>query len=226
MKTTLFSFALFFSLVACNNNDVSKVNEPGNVRSFNPLRVEDTSALKLALNEVCGVLEEKERGLDDYVGREMFSFDYQETDCSDRPAVSKRKDVFVTKVAGKYEFQNEESDFGLPEVETYTTGLLKEVCGSLNDLKNPMRASASSQTAIEVRSTETGNCRNDGSHMCLLVMRGRIGTDGESFEVGESALVSFQTARGHRAGFYAYKSVKSYGSCASGKFRTKTARLL
>lgn len=226
MKTSLLCLVMLFSYVACNNSDVSRVNEPGNVRTFNPLRVEDTSGLKLALNEVCGVLEEKERGLDDYVGREMFSFTYQESDCSDRPATSTRKDVFVTKANGKYEFQNEESDFGLPEVETYTSGLMKEICANLNNLSNPMRASAASQTAIEVRTSETSNCRNDGSHMCLLVMRGRIGAEGDTFEVGESALISFQTARGHRAGFYAYKSVKSYGSCPSGKFRTKTARLL
>ncbi len=226
MKTSFFSLFVLLSLFACNNNDVTRVNEPGNIRSFNPIKVEDTSSLKLALNEVCGVLEEKERGLDDYVGREMFSFTYQESDCSDRPATAVQKDVFVTRTNGKYEFQNEESDFGLPEVETYTTGLLKEVCANLINLKNPMRASPSSQSAIEVRTTESSLCRNDGSHYCLLVMRGRINSDDENFEVSESALVSFQTARGHRAGFYAYKSVKSYGSCPSGKFRTKTARLL
>jgi hypothetical protein len=207
---------------SCTPKDDPKSNEPGEEREIGPVVVQDGTDLKIALMEACGVLAEKERNLDDYVGRENFTFSYQESECGGTRSTGSNLVVQVKRVNTNYEFFDAAGEFRMPEVETHKSGLMKEICESLVGIKNPL---ITGQTAIEMRTVTTSNCRNDRSNVCLQIMRGRISADGMTYKVGESTLMNIQLY-GNNVGFYTYKSVKTFGACSSGKFKTKTATLL
>lgn len=221
MKLILLSLVVLFAF-ACTPKDDPKTNGPGDERGMNPIVVQDGTDLKIALMEACGVLEQKERNLDDYVGREDFKFSYQESQCGGTRTTGSNVVVQVKRVNTNYEFFDAKGEFRMPEVETHKSGLMKEICESLVGIKNPL---VSGQTAIEMRAVTTSNCRNDRSNVCLHIMRGKISSDGLSYKVGESTLMNIQLY-GNNVGFYTYKSVKTFGACPSGKFKSKTAVLL
>jgi hypothetical protein len=221
MKLFLLSLVMFLAF-SCTPKDDPKSNELGEEREIGPVVVQDGTGLKIALMEACGVLAEKERNLDDYVGRENFSFSYQESECGGTRSTGANLIVQVKRVNSNYEFFDVAGEFRMPEVETHKSGIMKEICESLVGIKNPL---ITGQTAIEMRTVTTSNCRNDRSNVCLQIMRGRISADGMTYKVGESTLMNIQLY-GNNVGFYTYKSVKTFGACPSGKFKTKTATLL
>ena len=222
MKLFLLSLVVLLTF-SCTPKDDPKTNEPGDERAINPIIVQDGTDLKIALMEACGVLAEKERNLDDYVGRENFSFSYQESQCGGSRTTGSNLTVQVRRTAaGGYEFFDADGEFRMPEVETHKSGLMKEICESLVGIRNPL---ISGQTAIEMRTITTSNCRNDRSNVCLQIMRGKISRDGLTYKVGESTVMNIQLYGDH-VGFYTYKSVKTFGACPSGKFKSKTATLL
>ncbi len=221
MKHILLSLVVLFSF-SCVPKEASKTNEPGDERGMNPIVVQDGSDLKTALMEACGVLEQKERGLDDYVGRENFNFSYLETQCGGTRSTGGNVVVQIKRVNTNYEFYDAKGEFRMPEVETHKSGLMKEICANLVGIKNPL---VSGQTAVEMRTVTTSHCRNDRSNVCLQIMRGKISNDGLTYKVDESTLMNIQLY-GNNVGFYTYKSVKTFGACPSGKFKSKTAALL
>jgi hypothetical protein len=222
MKSALLMLLVLSALAACTAQPPQETNggAPGDDRSFNPITVEQTSDLKLNILNVCGALEEKERVLEDYVG-EAMQVTYQESDCEGKLGNPVNQIVRVTKDSGHYIFQNDARTFPSSEIETLNSGVMKEICGHLTLLQNPMRASATSQIAIEFRQMDTSYCRTDSQNVCLLVMKGRISADEITFSVSESTVISFHTTRGGKTGFYNYKNVKSYGTCGTGKYKTK-----
>lgn len=221
MKLILLSLVVLLAF-SCTPQDETKTNEPGEDRGINPITVQEGTDLKIALMEACGVLAEKERNLDDYVGRENFTFNYQESQCGGERTTGSNVVVQLKRINANYEFYDEAGAFRMPEVETHKSGLMKEICESLVGIKNPL---ISGQTAIEMRTVTNSKCRNDRSNVCLQILRGRISSDRTTFKVSESTLMNIQLF-GNNVGFYTYKSVKIFGACPSGKFKTKTAILL
>lgn len=201
-------------------------SKPGTERAFNPQTIDPSSEIKGKLKNLCDALEEKEIVLDDYESeRAKLAATYQESDCDGNMSSKVNHEVMVTREGGAYVFQNEKKNFPLPEIETTDSGVMKEICNNLSTLQNPMQAGAGSSTAIEFE-TKPGisECPHDSQNICLLVLKGRISDIGNSYVINESTLVSFQTVRGGRVGFYTYKNILSYGTCSGNKFRTKNVR--
>lgn len=204
-----------------------ETTKPGTERSFLPQNVDlvDTT-LKGDLKSICDALEEKELKLDDYDADDfVMSSTFQETDCEGKQLSRTGHDVMVTRDGGSYIFQNATKNYPMPEIETRNSGVMKEICAGLATLENPMRASAGSSTAIEFETKKgISECPSNSQNVCLLVMKGRISDATQTYTISESTLVSFETVRGGRVGFYSYKSEMSYGTCSGNKFRTKTVR--
>ncbi len=228
MKSLSVMLALVF-VTACSVSVSSPGDskKPGTERGFFPQNVDLVDpTLKGKLKNLCDALEEKEQYLDDYeADREVLGTTYLETNCDGKQSAKANHDVMVTRDGGTYVFQNATKNFPLPEIETTDSGVMKEICNNLATLQNPMVAAPGSSTAIEFE-TKSGisECANNSQNTCLLIMKGRIAESGDRYVIGESTLVSFQTVRGGRVGFYSYKSVMSYGTCSGNKFRTKTVR--
>lgn len=228
MRTSFLFIAVLFSFLGCVSDDGPKQEalKPGDERLFNPLTVDQFSALKVALINVCGALGEKTNNLEDYVGRDRLSVRYQESDCEGKLSKPVNDEVQVRERNGTYQFQNDRGNFPMAEVETINSGVMKEICANLPNLENPFRVSATSTTAVEFSLSNTGACRNDSQYACLQILRGRINAEGSRYRVSENVLINFRTARGGRTGFYTYKNVKTFGSCDDGVFRTKIATFL
>jgi hypothetical protein len=221
MKSAFLMTALALTLISCAKKAPLQQGEPGSVRTFNPALpgTNETNAVK----DICGALEEKNRQILDYVDRDVLQVTYKESSCGGKLSDPVAESVKVRNMYGHLEFQNATNNFGLPEVELLSSGLMKEICANAGNLTNPMPAYVGSRTAIEFRESETSDCRNDSQHKCIVVFKGRISNDDSTYTVDESTLIRFETARGGRVGFYTFKSVKSYSNCADGKFRTKIA---
>lgn len=202
--------------------------KPGTERRFSPQTVDEVTnpTLKGKLKNLCDALEEKEQVLDDYEAeRSVLGATYQETDCDGKASEITNHELMVTRDSGTYIFQNAKKNFPLTEIETTQSGVMKEICRNMATLQNPMLASPGSSTAIEFEPKNgISECPNNSQNTCLLIMRGRVSDTGDRYVISESALVSFETVRGGRVGFYSYKSVTAYGTCGGNKFRTKTVR--
>lgn len=221
MKFTFIMLVLIFAFMGCTPTETTQEKaEPGDERNFQPLSVEHGAAIKNSVMSICAALEEKERVLEDY-RNETFSVKYQESDCNGKLSKPVTHEVSLIREGGRFIFQNNNRSFPATEIETMSTGVMKEICMNLIGLKNPLAAGAGLQTAVEFRVGETSYCRNDSQNACIQVMRGRISADGTRYTVSENTLISFQTARGGRMGFYTYKNIKTYGTCGANKFRTK-----
>lgn len=223
MKLVLTFTLALLTLAGCKLNEESSPtkSEPGDVRTLNPVVVDRTTDLYRDLQNVCGALEEKERDLEDYVGRERLQMSYEESDCDGKSSGKTNHEVMVYRRNGRFEFQNESNTFGLPEAETLQSGTMKEICQSLliAGLQNPLRTGA--QTVIEFRGAETSNCRNSSREVCLQIYRGRV-SGPSTYVVSESTLMSISISRGERPGFFRYKRVQTFGACDGNKYRTKT----
>lgn len=202
--------------------------KPGTERNFFPQTVDEITnpSLKGKLSNLCDALEEKEQSLDDYEAeRSVLGATYQETDCDGKALALTNHEVMVTRDGGAYIFQNAKRDFPLTEIETTQSGVMKEICRNIATLENPMLAAPGSKTAIEFElKNGITECPSNSQNTCLLILKGKVSETGQRYVVSESTLVSFETVRGGRIGFYSYKSVSSYGTCSGNKFRTKTVR--
>ncbi len=220
MKPILLAFLFVF--VACSGQKKEEIaGSAGEDRSTNPIVVDGN--FKKTLKSVCDALDDKEWRLDDYVGRETFQFEYGETDCGAGRGEAERLSIQIIKNASGYQFYDLEGRFRMTEVETKTTGIMKDLCKNISAPTNPLIVG---NTAIEMRNTSTRHCRNDSSNTCFHIMRGRVTANGKKYKVEESTLISFHKEAGYMRGFYTYKSVQTLGACPSGKFRTKTAKML
>ena len=228
MKFPSVMLALFF-ITACSVKVTppgGEATKPGTERTFSPQTVEQGSLLKSQMKNLCDALEEKELSLRDYEAeRARLNTTYVETDCDGKSSAKTNHDVMVVRDGGTFVFQNEGRNFPLPEVETTDSGVMKEICNNLQTLQNPMLAGAGASSAIEFEiKNGIADCPNNSQNTCLLVMKGRISEMGGSYVVSESTLISFETVRGGRIGFFTYKNVLSYGTCSGNKYRTKTVR--
>lgn len=222
MQSALMALVFLF-LLSCSVKapETSDSASPGDERSYNPIIVAQNSDLHSSLLNVCGALEEKGRNLEDYVGREELLASYQESDCAGSFSPVTKQNVMIYQRNGRYEFQNGTLSFGLPEVETLDSGVMKEICANVNAVKleNPLLTGA--QSVIEFKTAETSFCRNDSQTVCLQLIRGRLAGDRRKYSVTENTLISFNIDRGGRTGFFTYKNAKTFGTCAGRSYRTK-----
>ena len=227
MKSSLALLFAFFMLVGCADQQppVTDDAKPGDEENFNPITVEPTNEMRLKVREICSALEEKENVLDDYITHRVdFPVSYQESDCDGNMSTTKNVEVHVVASARNYKFATDTGTFGLPEVETLDSGIMKEICTAVNLPILSVPVQTANRTAIDFRIIRDVNiCPNDSQHACILVKKGPLSIDGTKYRVSMISMVSFETVRGDRPGFYVYKNEKSFGSCGSKKYRTKIA---
>lgn len=226
MKFTLVMLSLLFLAVSCGDQptDTSDSGKPGDEQAFSPITVEPGDRGRLLILSVCSALEEKQNALDDYImHRTELPVTYSESDCEGRMPNAKNLNVRVIANSNRHEFVSDSAFFGLPEVETLNSGVMKEICSAINlpNLQVPMQTA--NRTAIDFRVVETSYCHTDSQHVCVQVKKGPLSIDGTKFRLSQITLVSFETVRGNRPGFYTYKNEKSFGSCGNNRYRTKIA---
>lgn len=224
MRSCILMLSLLVFVLSCSNQPQETTgNKPGDTQAF--ITSEPESETRILMYNICAALEEKAHDLDDYImHRTELSSTYQESDCAGKMSTAQKMNVFIVSKPNRYEFASDTGAFGLPEVETLTSGSMKEICANINSpfLTNPFKTDT--RTAIDFRVVKgLSKCITDSQHTCVQIMRGPLNIEGTQYRVNSIALISFEMVRGNRPGFYTYKNEKTFGSCGSSGYRTKIA---
>jgi hypothetical protein len=199
-------------LIACVSEPQITPDSVGEVKRFEPLMVtfEDNERIQA----ICRALSSKEDLLDILVstGAE-YNLTYTQKGCGEQELPTP-KSVIATlkKVDVNYIFKPKNGEFfGFPDVETYSKGVMKDICQNSGSLMNPMQTSRTG--AIWFTSfTSTAHCRSDANGICIHIQRGSV-TDNASYRIHTNEWIKFRV-NNDRRGFFVERKLISSANCS------------
>ncbi|WP_408096793.1 hypothetical protein ACJVC5_17290 [Peredibacter sp. HCB2-198] len=202
--------ALF--IVAGCNSDTDKEIIGKEVRSFDPISVDDPQTLS-RINAICSALLYKEGMLNILTSTE-YTFAYSQKECGTSAGIPKNVRVAIQDTGSAYIFKSVNGEaFGLSNVETANSGLMKEICQNRTALTNPMQSASG---AIWFSTTPANvDCENENDAFCIQVERGSP-HDGNSYIVHTKEWMKVKLV-GTNRGFFTDRKVVSSANCNNGE---------
>lgn len=215
-----------FALLACGKYEVDSNGGIGEIRTLNDPSHLITGLDRLNLNSICNAMAQKASILPLSVNLEL-TFLTKQKNCTGNPVeqtvetlIQSRGESFVLKK------KSDNLDFIFPEIETNTSGVLADICGSIPTLENPV---VSGQSATYVRTTgiDRADCAPTSSReLCVQVEKAL--QQGNTFVVHtrEWLKVRVSSQTNEKVGFYTYRKKLSRGYCADRELLDFQATLL
>lgn len=210
--------ALFVVAGCVSESDKQVVGKE--VRSLDPISVDDPMILS-RINAICGALLYKE-GILNILTSNQYTFAYSQKDCGKSAGIPKNVTVSIQDTGSSYVFKSVNGDaFGFSNVETSTSGLMKEICQSRTALTNPMQTASG---AIWFSTTPAkDDCESSSDGYCVQVERGSQ-YDGNSYVIHTKEWMKVQITGSNR-GFFTDRKVVSTANCADGQSMERRAIL-
>ena len=200
------------------------INRVGETRSLLNTSVAVSGLDRQNIISLCSALSQKESILPTTVNSTHI-FSISQTDCGGRLTETGDVGVTIQNVGGYVFRRNDNLSFIFPEVETATTGILKEVCASvtLPNLANPLRTT-SDVLYFGTLGIGPVDCPPRSGELCILLERGLV--------QGTSAVIHTQdwirikvNPLEEKLGFFSYRKRITKSFCAPNQTQTFTATL-
>jgi hypothetical protein len=154
-----------------------------------------------------------------------MTFFASQTDCSGNTVNSGNVEVVIQNNAGNYVFkkQSDNQDFIFPNVETNTSGVLADVCGSLSNLQNPL-TNAQGATYFTTLNISSSDCPPVPGEICVQVES--ASQQGESFVVHTKEWLRIRTnSTSGKIGFFTQRKKITRGFCGVNQYLSFQASL-
>lgn len=218
-----FLFVALFIVAGCVSEENTITTNGKEVRNYEPEPMNDTIIARV--KAMCNALSYKQDRLSVLVSTE-YTFGYSQKGCSSKSSSAPLKDVRVTiaKSGSDYSFKalNGET-FGFTDVETNTTGMMKEVCENVdNGLTSPMQTSSTGALWLNIYTTKE-DCVSDADAFCIQVSRGSV-IDGSRYAIHTNEWMKVKISGSNR-GFFTERKVASTANCGDGQYLVRSAVL-
>lgn len=225
VKLILVSLSLFV-LAGCVSENATKTDEVGReVRNLDPVEVDPSSLTMSHINAICGALLYKESVLSVLTSTE-YTFSYSQRDCSKTSSAPAPKPVkvMIQDTGSAYIFKPVNGEaFGFSNVETSTSGIMKEICQSrTNGLTNPMQTPAGGLSFS--LNPSKNDCKSDSDAICIQIDRGPM-IDGRRFAIQTRDWMKIKIS-GTSRGFFTERKVVSTANCGDGQSMERSASLI
>jgi hypothetical protein len=213
---------LFF-LLACAGEPPKTPDSVGEVKRFEPLMVtfEDNERIQA----ICRALSSKEDLLSILVSTgSEYNFTYTQKGCGDQQLPTPKTVVAtLQKTDSSYVFKPKYGEtFGFPDVETYSKGVMKDICQNVGSLMSPMQTSRTG--AIWFTSfTSTNHCISDATGICIHIQRG-TSSESANYKIHTNEWIKFRV-NNDRRGFIVERKLVSSADCPPYKTVEKRAVL-
>lgn len=221
MKGLLLISLLF--VASCGVDPVDNSNtdtDGGGLIPLTPKLIKEQDPAILArIVQVCAALESKENFIRNDRSTSSFGVKTYNRTCSD--VEYRSPDFEVVKINSRsgihsFEYQGRAGNTPIPEVESYTDGVLSQFCFLGDGMTSPRRIN-NNQEGILVTVLEGRNdCVTDTEHVCIHVAQGPIDSEAKNFTVRKRHYVRFYVGNGNKRGFYTSRSY-IFNGCADPK---------
>lgn len=192
----------------------AETQQPGaEIRNFENLSV--SSADNTNVQSICKALINRENIL--FVlanNRYEYTFNVAQKNC-EATSAAPAKDIVTTIVGGGvYTFQAKNGEvFPFGEVDTYSKGLMADLCKNVGAVTNPFRNSMYSATWFSTADNKF--CRSDASNICILIETGTSeDPNTDTFKIVKREWVKFNIK--DKEGFFTFRKFSTVSGCQKG----------
>lgn len=215
---SIFLICLIF-LFSCVSEPEKNQGTVGVVRRFEPLMVTAEDGERILA--ICRALSSKEDLLNVLVsaGTE-YTFSYSEKNCEQAEASgSKTVTAVISKADSGYVFKTKQGEaFGFSDVETFSRGVMSELCQTTGSLMSPVQTS-STGALWYTTFTSSEHCQSDQNGICIHLQRGSV-LDGVNYKIHTNEWIKFKIANDKR-GFFTERKLITSASCSKGTIERK-----
>ena len=209
MNKILVLLSLF--IISCVGDKETSPGMVREVRRFEPLSVtfEDNERIQA----ICRALSAKEDLLSVITSSGLeYHFSYSQKGCSDN-SLGTPKSVVTTIQRSDFGHifkpkNNEE--FGFPDVETFSKGVMAEICQSSGSLVNPIQTSRTGALWFTTF-TSSASCQPDPNVICIHLQRGSV-VDNLNYKIHTNEWIKFKISK-DKEGFFIERKLISSASC-------------
>lgn len=199
-------------LLSCENDVEVAKDTVGQTREFLPVTiVEDNTKMKA----ICDALSNKENILNVLTnsGNE-YTFTYQQKGCDDGLSAPKTVVTKISRASDGYIFKTKNGeDFGFIDVETYSHGVMADICGFEGTRESPIRSGANGAVWWSTY-TSADECKAGFGTLCVALERG-TSIDGKKFKIHTKEIIKFKIFD-DRQGFFLERKLTSSADCKNG----------
>lgn len=221
MKHSLLPLALM--IASCGKIDMGSTGALGTVRQLQTNNI--TTGEAVVFDQVCQALTKKGDKLSATLPNSL-NFDVVEKNCDGGNVFFGTQQVRVENTGSGFQFRRSDNNtlFVFPEVETSSSGFMKEICGGASSL--PV-SRGSEVIWVSQAGFSNVDCPNAPSERCLMVEYGLKVDSGENLyrvHRRDFVRVNLTTSSG-KYGYVTYRKSTAENNCDQGKSTVTTAEL-
>ena len=217
-------FVALFVIAGCVGEETKTTTNGKEVRNYEPEPASDAVASRIQI--ICNALSYKQDRLGVLINTE-YTFAYSEKGCSKSGKSSeapKPVRVSIQRSNIDYVFKSINGEtFNFSEVETSTSGMMKEICSNITGLMNPIQTSPTGAIWFDIY-TNNNDCASSSDAYCIQVKRGSV-IDGTSYAIHTNEWMKVKIS-GTDKGFFTERKVASTANCPDGQFIQRSAQLI